>query len=383
MKKLMAAVKSLCLVVVAFLTVTVLANFAVVAFNSFFSPVTSSTIEYAFTKPEAIQPLYPDLNASELKHKLALNSGQGIRYRGYVETQNEPGFTGRYLVHDEGFRIDPNQNATWPPTDDALTIFVFGGDAILGPTIDDIATVPSALREMIIQHTNNLPVHVFNFATYGHLSTQQRLFFETLLINGHIPDVALFYGITEDLVLVEGEPYFNDLVKKHFHDQALLWKQLPITYLALEAFEKLPLVQLIKGGFSSSNPSVTDVSLLPSKDMGHSDIEKVVERYVENTKSVKAVADKFGVISAFIIIPLPESANAALRDEISTQLNSHNILKTNAWIDCTDSRAFFDQKNIDNYSDEGHLIARAALEIALCTYENLIKVYPDFSAMNQ
>lgn len=382
MKNSFAKLGSLCIAVVAALLVFILANYLVAAISALVTSTGNDTVKYAPIEPNIIQPLYPDLTGGALKQKLARNKGQGISYRGYVETQNEPGFTGRYLVHDQGFRVNPGNIGTWPPAEDALTIFVFGGNATLGPNLSDNSTIPSALREIIVQQSSDLPVYVYNFASYGHISTQQRLFFETLLISGYIPDIALFFGINEDLKLIGGEPYFNELITKHFRNQALLWQKLPISYLAAEAFQKLPLVQAVKNGISRQEPSVTNVPLKPSPDITDDKITRVVDRYIENTKSIKAVAKKFNVVSAFIMMPIPEPANSAIHKDVLSKLNTYDVFQSSSWIDCTNSRTLFDQSITKMYRDDGLLTARAALEIALCSYENLRMDFPDLSALN-
>jgi len=118
----------------------------------------------------------------------------GIMPVPYTGWGNDPSTAATGVVLDaSGCRIVPG--ASTDPT--AYTVFVYGADAVLGPSITDSATIPCFIQEGLDSFRQG-PVRVENRARPGWTSTQALIDLVLSLRSGASPDLVLFIGGFED-----------------------------------------------------------------------------------------------------------------------------------------------------------------------------------------
>lgn len=118
----------------------------------------------------------------------------GIRYEPYTGWDNDPATAASGVVLDAaGLRTVPG-SSTDPS---AYTVYVYGGDAVLGASIADSATIPCFLQEGLDSY-RQAPVRVENRARPGWTSTQALLDLVLSLRAGAEPDLVMFIGGFED-----------------------------------------------------------------------------------------------------------------------------------------------------------------------------------------
>lgn len=99
-------------------------------------------------------------------------------------------FAGDFInVGADGLRETPqdSQNAT-------KTAFVFGGSTVWGEGARDAYTIPGHMARLLDE------VQVVNYGQTGYVSTQDMLWFQLQLLNGRVPDVAVFYQGFNDVL---------------------------------------------------------------------------------------------------------------------------------------------------------------------------------------
>jgi|GEM_PF-2114014 len=118
----------------------------------------------------------------------------------YVYWRTSP-YDGEHItVNEQGLRY------TIPPEGDPeIQIFTFGGSTMWGYGARDEHTIPSELvREMATQGTI---AEVTNYGENGYMSQQDVILFQTLLLQGEIPDVAIFYWGYNDINITLRDGY--------------------------------------------------------------------------------------------------------------------------------------------------------------------------------
>jgi hypothetical protein len=117
-----------------------------------------------------LSQVYPGRTESEIND--LLNETRLVRttYHPFAQTRMQA-TSGRYLnVFDPGFRSVGANQAAWPPSRDAINVFMFGGSTTLGGGVADDNTVASYLQEMLRTKTGQR-INVFNFGTGAHFSS--------------------------------------------------------------------------------------------------------------------------------------------------------------------------------------------------------------------
>lgn len=118
----------------------------------------------------------------------------GIRYEPYTGWGNDPATAASGVILDAaGLRTVPG-SSTDPS---AFTVYVYGGDAVLGASIADSATIPCFIQEGLDSYRQT-PVRVENRARPGWTSTQALVDLALSLRSGAEPDLVLFVGGFED-----------------------------------------------------------------------------------------------------------------------------------------------------------------------------------------
>jgi hypothetical protein len=145
----------------------------------------------------ALEQLYPEMTSDERAQLLEESGARRLEYEPFTEFRERP-FAGRYVnVSDEGFRRSRSQGP-WPPRPDVLNVFFFGGSTTFGYGVSDDDTIPSHFQDYLSTRLGR-PVHVYNFGRGFYYSTQERILFQQLLMEQHIPHVAVFIDGLNDL----------------------------------------------------------------------------------------------------------------------------------------------------------------------------------------
>jgi hypothetical protein len=123
---------------------------------------------------EKLQQIYPGWAPEELA-ALLLEDDTISEYEPY--TQFKPkAKTGLFVnVAPEGVRRVERQRP-WPPQDDTLRIFVFGGSTTFGAGMPDARTIPSRLQAYLEDHSCG-DAAVYNFGRPQYFSSQERALF--------------------------------------------------------------------------------------------------------------------------------------------------------------------------------------------------------------
>jgi hypothetical protein len=211
---------------------------------------------------------------------------------------------GRFFrISEQGFRHVAAQGP-WPPGDDALNIFVFGGSTTMGAGVPDGQTIPSYLQEQLSGASCGLDVRVYNFGRPQYFSSQERVLFESLLLEGRVPNVAVFIDGLNDFYHWNGEPEWTDrmrlLVARSNQPAspalaiANLMADLPLGRLArrLSSWGRGDGTATAAG---EAEPSFDDERVLRA----------VIDRWVRNKRLIEAVARAFEVRAAFVWQPIP------------------------------------------------------------------------------
>ena len=153
--------------------------------------------------------VYPNMNRQQIQDMLFENWSRPYVYADFTHFAERP-FQGEYVnVTAAGYRKSADQGP-WPPQDDAVNVFVFGGSTTFGYGLPDEQTLASCLQASL-QRYSARPVRVYNFGVGWYFSTQERLLLEKLLVQGHVPDIAVFVdGLNDTTSAHNNRPPFSE-----------------------------------------------------------------------------------------------------------------------------------------------------------------------------
>jgi hypothetical protein len=269
---------------------------AYVAARTLRKPAASTNVVGVRHGPARLMRVYPGMDARTIDDLLNETWNRQQVFAPYVQFREAPR-RGRFVnVHDAGFRISKDQGP-WPPNESALNIFVFGGSTAFSYGLPDSQTVASCLQDTISARLKRT-VHVYNFGAGSYQSSQERILFQELLINGFHPDMAIFIDGLNDYAFRHAPNYSEDL--RHLMDQHNQQERWPS--LLLRAVNHLPAAQLARliRYRSTEAPDMAD----NESDNGQI-LDSVAMRYLSNKKLVEAIAKEFGVETVFIWQPVP------------------------------------------------------------------------------
>jgi hypothetical protein len=270
---------------------------------------------------DTLVPFYPGWNDREIN---ALLDETWLRRRYEFEAftmHRERPFKGRYIqVHEAGFRISHDQ-APWPPSPDKPAIFVFGGSTVFGHGLHDEATVVSFLTPIIRRTPGVEDAQVYNFGRSNYYSSQERILFQRLLIDGFVPDMAIFidgvnefsfYGTKRSKFALYLEKRVDEAVFGRFGDTSDLT---PVDYLkrfvkSSATYDVLAAIAR-KTGLTSTDEGVAPRrkgGWAPTLDSGVKRaefVDGVMSRYVLNKKMLESVGREFDVRTVFVLQPIP------------------------------------------------------------------------------
>jgi len=269
---------------VAFKVIIVLATIAVaLALGLFWRWRGPGAVPAANFKPAPIENLiqqkfpyidfttiYPGLSPTEIDRLQRDCLGMRYAYAPLVEFAPLP-VAGKFLnILPAGYRLGRTA-APWPPAQGELVVFVFGGSTAMGFGVPDGQTVVSALEDELGRQYPGRIVRCYNFGRGYYFSSQERALFESLLVQGLVPHVALFLDGLNDFAYFDGVPQLApDLFRFTAPDQS--WPE----------------------------------RAEPSSDAEREQVvNRVVERYARNVRLIEAAAKVYGVSAVFVGQPVP------------------------------------------------------------------------------
>jgi hypothetical protein len=243
-----------------------------------------------------LRRVYPDLSEQEMLDLLAESWGRPLAFEPFTQFTEGP-TRGRYVnVSAAGFR-ENGAGATppWPPDGAAFNIFVFGGSTTFGYGLPDDQTIAARLRDAL----PGTPA-VYNFGRGNYFSSQERVLFTQLLVDGHVPDVAIFIDGLNEFMHPDGVPSGSERLARAYTVPSIGGQAVDLAMRSsLGRF-----VRSVQGRL----PIDREPSDRPGRGAPVADrdvLTRVTTRYLENKAIIEAIAAKRGIRTVFAWQPVP------------------------------------------------------------------------------
>jgi hypothetical protein len=190
-----------------------------------------------------------------------------------------------------GFRFNARQ-APWPPVGEAFNVFVFGGSTAFGWLLPDRDTIVSQLQDLAGATGCKRPIAVYNFGQPAYMSTQEALFFQSLVTAGTAPDLAVFLdGLNE--FYFRGEMAFTRELQEMMDGSH--------TYHRLGALIDLPMYQLARN-LRKNLPPPAPPALSPAEE--EKGFRKIIAQWMRNKQFIETIGRTNGIATAFVWQPV-------------------------------------------------------------------------------
>ncbi|MCI5064505.1 SGNH/GDSL hydrolase family protein [bacterium] len=248
-----------------------------------------------------MKSIYPDYTEEEIRTLLDETWNRSYSYAPYTQFTEAP-FTGKFVrVTEEGYRANSDIHP-WPPTDETVNIFLFGGSTSFGYGVSDRETLAAALeRQMNESHEYEREVRVYNFGRGHYYSTQELMLFRALLRDGFIPDRAIFVDGLNDFYHVKDLPFYTNHLTEYI--DGLSWlegRDVPLSVKVVLRLKGLVFDPMVP------NAHVTDY-LIPqdgSDEEAREIAQSVFRRYLINQTAIRALAEKYNVTVTSVWQPI-------------------------------------------------------------------------------
>lgn len=252
--------------------------------------------------------VYPQFSEKDIHNLLGETWSRPYMYEQHTQFKERP-YIGSYVnVDQQGFRYSKNQG-TWPLDSNTFNIFFFGGSSAFGYGVSDDQTIASFLQESLLSRTYK-DVKIYNFGRGSYFSSQERILFESLLVSGHIPDMAIFLDGLNEFYYNDEKLMYTNVLEDYFNT----WEKAKI--LDVPWVNEIPMVRLYKYIQYRADLVIEHKSKLVEEmesSIGYQEnainnqsiIRRVVERYLENKKIIQGIAEIYGVQPIFIWQPVP------------------------------------------------------------------------------
>ncbi len=248
---------------------------------------------------ERLASVYPGLSLPEIRDLMAETWGRRVAYDPFAQFR-EPPFAGKYVnVHEAGFRAGADQGP-WPPDKKEMRVFMFGGSTLFGYGVRDEDTIGSQLQHYLRDRLKR-KVSVYNFGQGSYFSTQERAFWEQLLLAGQSPDLAVFVDGLNEFCQYNGEPAWSQAMRDFVNRQSNQWSQ---PWIAQTALARLAVGIRNRLGHSPEG-AAQDAGAAADLHVEPGLLESVCERYLGNKRLIEATAAAYGVPCAFVWQPIP------------------------------------------------------------------------------
>src|SRR5208282_2142497 len=144
-----------------------LLNLVLFAFMQARHPANPEAPQISFD-PGRLHKAYPGWREEDVK-TLLLETRREKEYEPFTGFREKP-YRGKFVnIDPAGFRLSKGQ-ALWPPSPEALNVFVFGGSTAFGAALPDDETISSRLQEAAAADQASPPLAVYNFARPAYFS---------------------------------------------------------------------------------------------------------------------------------------------------------------------------------------------------------------------
>jgi hypothetical protein len=259
---------------------------------------------------EPMRRVYPGQSDQEILDVMAQTGRFGLLFEPFIHTRSEPVTFEHTAIHPAGFRLIGREQGPWPMSPKALNLFVFGGSTAVGSGVRDHQAIPAVLQRLLRAQIGEQVINVYNFATAGHFSTQERIYFEQLIMHGHAPNAVVFVDGLNDFYFWNDEPSFGSAMRQVYMD-IVETNHLSLRPAVRAVLQRLPLAQVVRSYYRrhiGGMPKATLFSAAYAQEDNFSDpskIEIVIERYFRFKNMVEAVAQRFGITPIFVWQPVP------------------------------------------------------------------------------
>jgi len=245
---------------------------------------------------ENIRNIYNTDNPQFYREVMAEGWGKAINvdYEPFVEFLLQP-YRGKHVnVSELGFRYPGDGVRTMGGS--GQKIFVFGGSTTFGMGVSNKETI-SAYLEAEFRNAGKQDVTVYNFGTVGHYSTQERVFFERLINQGHVPDIVVFIDGLNDFAFCK----IPDITSMSIRIKRILSGQSGVT-LAQTYERRSSIIKMIryytKGTYVAKDLPGADCTGEEEQTKG------IVRRLDSNRRMAAGVANAYGIIPVFVHQPI-------------------------------------------------------------------------------
>ena len=238
----------------------------------------------------------------------------------YVGWRRAP-FKGQTIEVDQnGVRLTPGADCSA----DSFKVFTFGASEMWGTGSPNWGTIPAHLQKGL-EKLRPGPVCVTNYAESAHVSMQNVITLLTQLRSGNVPDVVLFYGLSDDIYSAyqSGRPGVIENLSQiaaRFEGR----KETPTVTFAdrLRETYSYELIDQLMGKLMIANPQQEDEptadKLVTYESMGVDAAtlsESVARDYFGSYKIVSALAQEYGFQYFFFVPPTITLGNKPLTPE--------------------------------------------------------------------
>jgi lysophospholipase L1-like esterase len=259
---------------------------------------------------EPLRRVYPSLSETAIRAEARRQPEIGAKFEPYIHMKTEPFVTESMAAHQAGFRLVGRHQGPWPIDKRAINIFVFGGSTTAGSGVSDDHAIPALIQDRLRQQYGRKDINVYNFATAGHYSTQQRIYFEQLITNGIVPDAAIFVIGLNDFAYWDDVPAGTDALRNAFSAIVGLLDPRGLGAAVGVAIERLPMTHLVRRiqatiSAQAAEPISPNVQNGPLGNQDQHKIDRVIGRVYRFKAIVDSVAERFGIVPIVLFEPGP------------------------------------------------------------------------------
>jgi hypothetical protein len=242
---------------------------------------------------DRLKRVYPDLSEEQMIAMLDETWRRSVVFEPFTQFK-EREVQGEYVnVHAAGFRGNGGAALPWPPVASSVNVFVFGGSTTFGYGLPDGQTVAAQLHATLTR-AGGPALAIYNFGRGFYFSSQERVLFEQLLVEGREPDIAIFIDGLNDFAYSDGVPEFSvQLINAY--------AQVSVPAQVVRLLQASSIGRLADG-IRWRLEERTDLTLpVPNSAI----TARTVTRYLDNKRMIEAVADAYRVKTVFVWQPIP------------------------------------------------------------------------------
>lgn len=206
-------------------------------------------------------------------------------YQPWVEFRNTD-YAGKWMNVSNGVRKSVPDSYYGAGATDTVLVYFFGGSTTFGFNVADFETIPSLFVEAFRQKYPGKAVKVVNWGCPNYYSYQELMLFSKLLIEGHQPDLAVFFDGLNDFWFGKMSSARESFYSWYFR-KSYFAKRPPSTE---DQWFKDSLQSLFKTPAGISEQAFSD---------------QLISNYFENLESIRRMARVTGTKTYFFCQPTP------------------------------------------------------------------------------